>query len=241
MILSLATFVQLAVSCGPSVHPDTLAAVARTESGFHTAAINDNTDGGRYLLGSAEEAVRVATDLITTKRHSVDLGLMQINSANLPGLGMTIADTFDACKNIGAGARVLVSDYRPEPGENAQSALLRALSRYNTGHPKRGFGNGYVTRVQASAQQIVPAIRLGGASTTGQDPGERTSAASATPPLPPAWDVFGQARYARQFGSVRVSGSPAAPDSAATQPAKSPALLQPVQLQGAIRVTNDDR
>lgn len=241
MILSLATFVQLAVSCGPSVHPDTLAAVARTESRFHTAAINDNTDGGRYFPGSVEEAVNVATELITTKRHSVDLGLMQINSTNLPGLGMTIADTFDACKNIRAGARVLVSDYRPELGENAQSALLRALSRYNTGHAERGFSNGYVTRVQASAQQIVPAIRLLGAPTTGQGQGEATPAAPATPPLPPAWDVFGQARYARQFGSTRASDLPAAPKSATTQPAVPPAQLQPVQLQTATRVAGDDR
>ena len=161
MILSLVLFTQLAASCGPTVHVDTLAAVASTESQFNTLAIGDNTGGRSYAPATLQEAIVTATALLQ-QGHSLDLGLMQINSANLRGLGLSVADTFDPCKSIAGGTRVLVEGYRPAPGEDTQAALLRALSHYNTGSQGRGFANGYVTRVQASAEQIVPAIRLGG-------------------------------------------------------------------------------
>ena len=232
MILPLAVFTQLAASCGPSVHVDTLAAIARTESGFHTGAINDNTGRRRYLPRSREEAIALATDLIVAKHQSVDLGLMQVNSANLSGLGMTVADAFDPCKNVAGAARVLTAAYRvPAAGQDTQPALLQALSRYNTGHPARGFANGYVAKVQASAEQVVPAIRLSGEAPGGQE-GEQGTAAPQLPPPPPNWDVFGQARYARQYGSSVFGGSRPMPQPVpSAAPASSPAQAAPVQLQ----------
>ena len=86
--------------------------------------------------------------------HSVDLGLMQINSANLARLGLSIADAFDACRSIKAGAQMLEADYR--------AAMRDALSRYNTGDPVRGIVNGYVARVEASARAVVPSISASG-------------------------------------------------------------------------------
>ena len=242
MILSLAVFTQLAASCGPAVHVDTLAAIARTESAFNTGAINDNTDRRRYLPRSREEATALATDLITVKRHSVDLGLMQVNSANLPGLGMSIADAFDPCKNISGAARVLTAAYRaPAPGQDTQPALLQALSRYNTGGPIRGFSNGYVAKVQASAEQVVPAIRLGGAPASGQAGGEGPSAPQFPPP-PPSWDVFGQARYARQYGGIVFGGARPAQAPAPALPVQPPPVqLQPVQLEASANVAASPR
>ena len=73
----------------------------------------------------AAAAIAVATDLIVGQRHSVDLGLMQVNSANLAALGLSIADAFDACRSVEAGGRVLSEAY--------QRALRGALSVYNTG------------------------------------------------------------------------------------------------------------
>ena len=241
MILATATFAGLAASCGASVHVDTLAAVARTESGFQTDAINDNTAKRRYSPGTREEAIAIATELVSVKGHSVDLGLMQINSANLPGLGMTVADAFDPCKSINAGARVLVAAYRPPPaGQDPQPALLQAVSRYNTGHPVRGFANGYVAKVQASAEQVVPAIRLSGSSVSGQEGGEgalppqlpASAPAVPLPPVPPSWDVFGQARYARQRGGTVVGGSKPA-HALASMPAPAAPPAPPVVLQAA--------
>lgn len=223
MILSLAAFAALAASCGASVHPDTLAAVARTESGFNTLAIGDNTTRRSHAPATLEDAVTLATALLREGR-SVDLGLMQVNSANLPRFGMTVANAFDPCSSIAAGARVLVDGYRRAgEGDDAQAAVLRALSHYNTGHPRRGFDNGYVSRVQAAADQVVPALRLRvgqGAELRegGSAPPERPS------PPPPSWDVYGQARHRRQGGA----------------PAPEPASV-PAQVQITAQGTRDAR
>ena len=51
MIVTLAAFVQLAASCAPSVAVETLAAVARHESGFNDTMVNDNTARRYYTTG----------------------------------------------------------------------------------------------------------------------------------------------------------------------------------------------
>lgn len=230
MILTLAAFAQLAATCGPSVHVTTLASVASTESKFNTLAIGDNNSGRSYKPATAEEAVAIATALIR-QGHSIDLGLMQVNSKNLRGLGMSVADTFDACKSIRAGARVLVEGYRhPGDGVDPQPALMRALSHYNTGNPEKGFRNGYVRRVQYAAQQVVPAIRLGGSAgpvVVGPEGGSEPVAPPPPPPAPPAWDVFGTARYRRE----NPEGPPSSPPAQAAPAPAAQAQPAPVQLQ----------
>ena len=194
MILPLALFTQIALACAPSVHVDTLAAIARTESGFDALALHDNTTGRRHRPRSRDGAITLATTLLR-QGHSLDLGLMQVNSANLLRLGLTVENAFDPCRNLAAGAQVLVDGYQPpERGGDSQPHLLKALSRYNTGHPTRGVANGYVRKVQASAKVVVPAIRVAGVEPL--DPATETAAPS--PPPPPAWDVYGQALWRRQ-------------------------------------------
>ena len=247
MMLSLALFTQLAASCAPSVHVDTLAAIARTESGFHVHAIHDNADGRSYLPARLEEAIAIATDLVSAKRHSVDIGLMQVNSANLSSLGLSLAQAFDPCLSLKAGARVLASSYQPPPaGQDPQPALLQALSRYNTGHPVRGFANGYVARVVASAEQVVPAIRLGASPTTGPAESEKV-APTLVASAPPDWDVFGRARYARlmqdQAGGRQLLQAPI-PTPLPMPPLQSsaqPVQLQPAALQETRREARDVR
>lgn len=245
MTLTAAAFLQLAAVCGPTVHVETLASIAHAESGLDPFAIHDNVTGRTYRPASREEAIRIATDLVVTKRRSVDLGLMQINSANLAGLGMSIADTFDPCKNITGGARVLVAAYQvPGAGIDGQPALLRALSRYNTGRPDRGFTNGYVRRVQYAAGQIVPAIRLAGSSGPVGEEGAVPDAPIAPPPAPPPppnWDVYAQARYARESGGA--SPPPITPSPSASAPIGMAAAdaVPPVQLQAISGPTGDDR
>lgn len=209
MILTVAAFAQLAAACGPGVHAGTLAAIARTESGFRPYAIGDNTTGRRYFPASAGEAAAIAADLVGARGHSVDLGLMQVNSANLARLGLSVADAFDPCRNIAAGARVLADGYRPGAGADPQPALLEALSRYNTGSPSRGFANGYVARVQSAAEEVVPAIRLH----TG-DP--VLHGAKPPPQAPPTWDVYRRAKAGEGNGAL-VYGH-AAPPSPQARP-----------------------
>ncbi len=110
MILATALVVRLAASCAPSVAPGTLASIAGTESGFNTLAIHDDTTGLDLPSASRQSAVVAARALIASG-HSVDLGLMQINSANLARLGLTVRTAFDACASLGAAGRLLVTDY----------------------------------------------------------------------------------------------------------------------------------
>ena len=236
MILDLAAFAVLAATCAPSVAPETLAAIARAESGFNAHAINLNgAGGGTRPVGSREEAIALATELVVVRGRSVDLGLMQVNSANLGRLGLSIADAFDPCRSMEAGARVLAEGYAAAARSEAdpQRALRVALSRYNTGHPERGFANGYVGRVEASAERVVPALRLRGEASvnptpSAPQPGSALPAAPAQPALP-AWDVFGQARQARQhvYPSVLPTPSPAPVQAPAAVPVRTATASTP--------------
>lgn len=199
-MIDLALFLQLAASCAPHVAPETLAAVARTESSFEELSIHDNTARRTVPAASRAEAVALATEAVTTQRHSVDLGLMQINSANLPWLGMSVADAFDPCRSLAAADRVLVAGYVPSGQGDQQEALRQALSRYNTGDPARGMANGYVARVQAAAEVVVPAIRLRAVPVDAAQPRAVASPGVSTPS--PAWDVYRQAQAGKAGGAL---------------------------------------
>jgi type IV secretion system protein VirB1 len=199
MMLELAVVAQLATRCAPFVAFETLAAVIRTESGFEPLAIGVNGGSPRFPATHGE-AVAVATNLIERQRRSVDLGLMQINSANLASLDLSIADAFEPCRNIAAGARLLQQGYTAALRTEAdpQGALRVALSRYNTGSPERGLANGYVVRVQGAAEVVVPAIRLRGEAISAAQ--RQAAQAIPNPPddpdTPPEWDVWARATHA---------------------------------------------
>jgi type IV secretion system protein VirB1 len=131
--------------------------VARTESGFQPLAINDNTTGTRGVPATSDIAIQIATKLIEGG-HSVDVGIMQINSSNFVRLGLTLEAAFDPCRSIAAAAVILAGDYAGgETHQQQQSALRVALSKYNTGDAQRGFANGYVQQVELAARRVVPA------------------------------------------------------------------------------------
>ena len=89
----------------------------------------------------------LATGLIVAQHHSVDLGLMQVNSANLGQRSACPSPTRSTLVAlIEAGGRVLSEAY--------QRALRGALSAYNTGDPQRGISNGYVSRVERVALSV---------------------------------------------------------------------------------------
>jgi type IV secretion system protein VirB1 len=219
VILELAVVAQLAARCAPTVAFETLAAVMRAESGFQPFAVGVNgPDGGPVFPATREAAVALATVLIQRQGRSVDLGLMQLNSANLRALGLTVAEAFEPCANIAAGARILREGYaaarRSEP--DPQQALRVAFSRYNTGHPERGFRNGYVLRVQGAAEVVVPAIRLRGeiAGAPQRPAGIPTpETPDDDPDAPPDWDVWARA-------------TPASRSRPATVPLKAPVVLE---------------
>jgi type IV secretion system protein VirB1 len=132
----------------PNVAPQTIAAIIQVESSGNQYAIGINGPVKRRIRPrSVQEAATEARYWIS-KGYSVDLGLMQINSRNLQGLGITIEQAFDPAINIQAGAKILIRNYREAvkrcgPG---QDALRAALSAYNTGNYVQGFKNGYVAK-----------------------------------------------------------------------------------------------
>ncbi len=136
------------LTCGPTVEPTTLRAIMRVESDARPFALYVNGALTQPAPArSAAEATATAESWIA-RGFSVDLGLMQVNSRNLTALGSTVAEMFDPCANVRAGAAILTADYlsavatRPDP----QTALRAALSAYNTGSFERGFYNGYVAK-----------------------------------------------------------------------------------------------
>lgn len=148
--------------CAPQVGPSTMAAIVRTESGGYPWALNDNTLTLARQPATKDEAVAVASSLIAAG-HSVDLGLGQVNSRNLPTLGLTVAQVLDPCTNLRASSAILQEGYRRASvvyGEG-QQALLSAISAYNTGNLTNGFANGYVARVTMNAGVKIPGLQLG--------------------------------------------------------------------------------
>ncbi len=200
MILELATVVGLAQQCAPSVAVETLLSVVHTESHFNPYAIGVNAKGvAAPNPGDRVSAAAVARSLIA-RGYNIDLGLGQINSANLKWLGLSVDDAFDPCRNLAAAARVLASNYlsvaRSSP--STEVAIATAMSMYNTGSRSRGFGNGYVGRVYASSSVVVPAIRRGAAPepVTPEPKFTQLPAGVSSPRVQNGWDTTAGAQTA---------------------------------------------
>jgi type IV secretion system protein VirB1 len=138
----------LALECAPNVAASTMEAIIRVESGGDPLAVNVNRVKVQPVMPkTASEVATLAKEWIA-RGFSVDLGLAQINSANLPALGLTVEQVLDPCTNLRAGATILADGYERAvklhgPG---QRALQGALSEYNTGNAQRGFQNRYVQK-----------------------------------------------------------------------------------------------
>ena len=155
--LPASLFNQLALSCAPSVELRTLRAVAAVESHFEPWAIRDNTTRETWMPQSLISATILAQARLD-KGHSIDVGLMQINSGNLASLRMEVSDALDPCHSLNAAGRILQSAFAAGSSQaERQAALLITLSRYNTGHALAGIANGYVEQV--IAQQGSPDSR----------------------------------------------------------------------------------
>jgi type IV secretion system protein VirB1 len=196
--LSTATFNGIAASCGVGVEASTLRAVASVESHFDPLAIRDNTTGEALTPQNLEIAISVAKARLA-KGHSVDLGLMQINSANLASFRLTISNAFDACHSLTAARDILLSAMAAGSSETQREAvMLISLSRYNTGRPLAGVANGYANRVIA-AQSAVPTGILNLKS-------ERTS----------QWDIWGD-DHAAPSSWIRTANGPSETKRAGAQ------------------------
>lgn len=208
-------FTVLAQQCAPAVHPTTLQAVVRTESGFNPYAIG--VIGGHLVRQprNRDEAVATARAL-ETQGINFSVGLGQVNRTNFARYRLTYETAFDPCANLRAGSAILHDCYQravASMGESA-TALRAAISCYYSGNFVRGQqadvdGTSYVQRVAANAQPtdgaigVVPAIpvvmdrRDGGPA---QDTAGLRKTAVSVPRNPhrtadaphPSWDAFGE-------------------------------------------------
>ena len=139
------------LACAPDVSPLTIQEIIRVESNYNPIAVNINTKGGTPYSykrpRTKQQAIALAHAAIVAG-HTVDMGYMQVNSANLKKLGYTVRDMFHECTNLKAGSHILKTAYSDAAAIHGpgQKALRAALSRYNTGSFSRGFYNGYLAR-----------------------------------------------------------------------------------------------
>lgn len=160
--------IELIAMCAPDVAPQTVQEIIRVESSGNPLALNVNRLPGQHSApkppkaATPEQAARIALEYIEAG-HTVDMGLMQINSANLDWLGIerdNLATIFNPCANISAGAAILTDSYNRAAQEfgAGQGALQAALSAYNTGNFSNGFSNGYVARFYGQNPAAAPTL-----------------------------------------------------------------------------------
>ncbi|UEM08121.1 transglycosylase SLT domain-containing protein (plasmid) [Skermanella rosea] len=201
--LPLTVAIQIALAHAPQVAPETVLAFAYAESALDPLAIHSNTERRSYAPATATEAAALARSLLA-KGHSLDLGLMQINSANLIRTGLTVESAFDPAESVRAGGMILVEAYQRC---DSQLDRLRCMaSRYNTGHPARGIRNGYAARVWNAADQVVPAIRQ--AAPPAPLPPSQPPPPNPCGPPPPSWDGWAVAAYQQCLRRASSSQEP---------------------------------
>lgn len=141
-------------SCSPDVHPLIVNAIVKTESNFNAFAIGVNK-GGRLAKQptNLSEAVETAKRLLAGGAN-IDMGLGQINSANLQWLGLTVEQVFHPCSNLKALQTVYLHCYDRAGETGRGTRMQRAFSCYNTGNMTGGFSNGYVTKTTRNYNEL---------------------------------------------------------------------------------------
>ena len=189
--LSNEDFRKLAAQCAPGVSSATLESVARTESSLNPWILHDNATGQTYSPETLSDAAATLNQWIA-RGHSIDIGLMQINSVNLGALRTTATTALDPCVSLADGAAILQAAYGggDTPAEQ-KVALLMALSRYNTGSPFKGILNGYAEVVMNNLE----------ATTESGLPKENTTILQTDPAGPSTWDVSATGTYVQIHGA----------------------------------------
>lgn len=135
-------FFVLAQQCAPDVHPKTMAAVVRVESGFNPYAIG--VVGGRLERQPVNKAEAIATaKALEDAGYNFSVGVGQVNRFNLAKYGLDYEKAFDACQSLRAGAQILKECYERARVRIAgeQQALQASLSCYYSGNFSTGFSS----------------------------------------------------------------------------------------------------
>lgn len=140
----------LPVQCAPNVAPQTISAIVQVESHGNPLAIHDNTASRSYTPATLEQAQALLSVLLRAG-HSVDAGLMQVNSGHFREFNLTSASVFNPCVNINVGGQILDRAWKTakRAGLAGQNALWHAVQAYNSGN-LRGATD-YARQVWAAA------------------------------------------------------------------------------------------
>lgn len=208
MAITALALAQLLQSCAPNIGPRTMTAIINVESGGNPLAVRDNTGDRSYYPKTTEEAVRLANYLLS-RRHNLDLGISQVNSANFSGLGMSVREAFDPCVNIRNGASILAGDYRHAVSKfgPGQYALRRAIGAYNTG--SLYAGDKYISMILSSAgirEDRADAVHVPNLASESQ---QGASTEASVPQAP-----------------VEAANAPIMPSTAVMRPENAPILVQ---------------
>lgn len=207
-------FLALAQQCAPAVHPQTMAAVVRVESGYNPYAIG--VVGGRLERQPTNKAEAVATaKALEQAGYNFSLGVGQVNRYNLPKYGLDYEQAFDACQSLRVGSLILKECFdraRAQVKGGEQEALHAALSCYYSGNFSTGFRPdflgqpSYVQKVlnAAGASGVSPAapiraIRTAGASPKKRAPEQGAARLTAEGPAPATSVYAGEAESVMVF------------------------------------------
>lgn len=133
-------FIALAQTCAPAVHPTTMAAIMRVESGFNPFAIG--VVNGRLARQPTNKAEAIATaKALEEAGYNFSLGAAQVNRYNLARYALTYETAFDPCESIRAGGGILKECYdrARKQFKDEQHALQASFSCYYSGNFSTGF------------------------------------------------------------------------------------------------------
>jgi type IV secretion system protein VirB1 len=160
---------KLQSTCLPTAPLSTLRAVIQVESSGNPNAMQIDFPKALLMRWNLPEGTLRLKRQPTNQREAldwlayfqsydifVDLGLMQVSTAEAKRMGILPASLLEPCTNLRVGWQILEEDYRIEqraygPG---QAALQHAISRYNTGDTRQGIANGYLGRVLAAVRSL---------------------------------------------------------------------------------------
>ena len=161
--------IRLQATCLPTAPLSTLRAVIQVESRGNPNAMQIDFPKGLLKRWRLPEGTLRLKRQPTNEREAldwlayfqsydifVDLGLMQVSTAEVKRRGISPESLLEPCTNLRVGWQIFEDAYQIEkkiygPG---QEALQHAIARYNTGDPQQGITNGYLARVFAAVRRL---------------------------------------------------------------------------------------
>lgn len=200
------------LGCQIDVPASIMQHVVKVESSYNPYAIGVVRGRLARQPQNLQEAVATA-GMLESKGFNFSLGLAQVNRFNLKKYGIgSYAEAFDKCRNLKAGARILL-----ECNKRAEGHWGKSFSCYYSGNFTTGYREGYVQKIersmysQAREDQGSLAIPLVGSKAKLTTTGRKAAAnrrTAITPALTPAEPPLVSRRSATSASADKSSEPP---------------------------------